>query len=765
MKACSRHYFAVPPQFLILTHWPKHRQFLNAPFDFSDIQPIIPVSMRTLSLYLHPLSWCEVISIGHFSPDPVASVSVKLNHPTTTYLTAKLVSISENNALCEEIQSSTFVKGVGESEYSIQAVLPASGTFYLCIYLHDTLANSKLDNFCLSYVINSKVEAKTVGFPQVYSIPAKAFDFKFLYWSTSKKSYDCVHKNGVFSFIFKTKSKLLFDHGVLEGRITDPNVVDPEYRQNYNTLIIQNKKNLCKLLAVFPSGGWWTVYLSATKANGEEAVLGYTSLFLHHIFVENGSPDLTYPQIFMPTIYFDSKPILAVDKSDALTVIPFALSKSCYNFHHYLTYDKSSGESWKGYTNIAIDSKYDNTNYKHYLLSTVFPKSGTWFVHMFYKADTSETTGLFRLKIYVENPSLNLLLVQSKIEPLQDIKLNYDNVIKFFDNGKPFSFKFTVLKPSVRLLHHLKSHDGTVAEFCTYLEKEHEFEQTLCTLNVLFPKIGKWTVELFAAKVGCDHYDLVFEINMNVQHPIIGRLFPKLYHAFGEFDCQLLRTDSLIKTNCDIEEFKLPFLAPSNIYFSCTAENQLECKKVSQQTFVHSLTGTREKILHFIFPAIGNWILTLYGKQNEGDLTCLLQVFIHNTALNSNFSFPQVLESFHQPFKLYFDSSDLPLPSIIKIGKYPENLIIRFHSSHEVTFKHYAEVETKERRKSSEDRVSTKRVLTRMMSNARVHELKIEIAKYGRWSVFLFARHGEDDDWTDVMQYDFNAITTRRREL
>lgn len=774
VKAHTRRYFAVPPQNLILTHWPLHqsKQFLKSPLSLQTLKPIIPVSMKTLSLGIHPLNWSEIINVGEKCLDPVTSVSVIVSDITNLYLSAKLVPLSqaeseEHNE--DELQRHIFIRQVNENKFNIQAVLSRSGTFVLNVYLFSKTEHDRPKDFCLSYIIKSEMQQKDeVGYPYVFSLPAEAFNFKPLYWNNNKKSHDCVHSDEVFSLVFEASSDMSFYHCLIRGKVASTSVSNNDTHHHHNTLIVGNSNHLYKLLAVFPEKGWWTLFISGTRVSGDEKIIsGYTSLLNYHVFIENGSQRLSYPKITMPgAVLFDVDPVIAAETGDLLTTIPFALSKHL-EFSHYLTLEHMNEELWEGYSNIEVADQYDNGKYKHYKLNIIFPKRGTWFVHVFgLNSDEESHKKVFELKIKTEAPRLNTLLVQSNALSQSNcgIKLINGGIVTFLDDGQPFTFKFVAPDLDISFIHELKSHDDSLDDsYCTFLTphvKDCAQNETTYSLSALFPTAGKWSICLFAAKVGEENV-LVLQVRLNVKKPVLDYCYPKIYPGFSDFDCKVLEKDALLKSCSETNELKLPFQASSRVYFFCevknlTAENT---KDLLQQAFVHSNPDTSAKILHVIFPEPGQWKLNLFAKSmdvsTENDLTPVLQIFMRSTACKRDFSFPILNEGFYKLHKLHFDPSNLPLPSLIKVDKIPRNLVIGFYSPPGVTFKHRAEVKIQDEDNNFDG--TTEHVLTRMMSSSDtgLHELIVEVAKPGQWTVSLYAQNTENLLFEGVMEYSF----------
>lgn len=762
----------MPPQYLILTHLPADplRQFLNSPLTVQELQPIIPVPMTTLCMGLQPLSWSEVIDVPKDVSDPVVSITMKLNDSSNKYIYAKLISqthsVSESDQ--SELQNCTYVSQIKENIFEIQAVLSNSGTFILCVYLCKDIPENQLDHPCLSYIIRSDlVQNDKVGYPFFHPLSAKAFEFKPLYWGSDKKSYNCVHSNQVFSFVFEASSDISFHHYLIKGKVTKPNMSQLCDVHRHNTLIVANKQNIYKLLAVFPDEGWWTIHLFATRVSRfEEEISGYTSLLTYHVFADSGSPNLSYPRSVMPhTVLFDTNPVAVAKNPAVLTTIQFATSK-VRNFYHYLTFSQPNGKSWEGYSNVEIASEYDNSFYTHYKLHVIFPKAGLWFVHLFGKTRNESYDELFELKIDVFDPTLNTLLVQNNASLQKKFNINVMNhgIITFTDDGQPFSFKFTAPHSNINFAHDLIS-DGNIAlDYCTFLSVDNQKEQnTPHILHALFPTAGNFTLRLCIKEDEEDAgNNLLFEIKLTVKNPVLEYCYPKLYPAFSSIGCRILEPNALLQSSCHTGELKLTFQAPNNVHFFCKVQNQTnsEHNDLSQLALVHNFPESEDKTLHCLFPDLGEWKLILYARilpePVENDYTPILQISTRNMLCKANFSFPLLYEGFYNSLNLYFDPDDLPLPSLLHVGKGPAYLVIKFYSPPSVKFTHYAEVKCA-------DSEIPEHVLTRMMSNidSGLCELQVEVLKTGQWTVFVYAKstmHLQDEsEGIMVMQYAFCA--------
>ena len=758
VKESNVYYFGVSPQHLILTHWPTNpsQQFLNSPLSLQTISSIIPVPIATLSYGIQPLCWAEVIPILESSPDPVIAVSFNLNKNSKSndvYVSAKLllqsqVTLSDHD---DELQRCIYI-AKSDNEYKIEAALATPGIFYLNIYLCSKLNDHK-HILCLSYTIESKLKHREkIGYPHIFTISAEAFDFKPLHWNENRKSYVCINTGGLFSLTFESSLNASFSHYLVQGKVNS-NVSNPGGVHRHNTLIVGNKQKLHKLLVAFPHEGWWTIYLAVTSEVGnEDTISGYTLLLNYHIYAAKDSKHVSYPRILLPhKLFFDMNPISATGND--LLMIPFA-SSEVLEFHDYLTLEHPTGESWEGFSRIDPNDHYDDENLNYYKLNILFPRPGTWFVHVFGKLGHEVLhKNLFELKITVEGSKFDTVLAQ-KTDNNLDINF-LDNGIVSFTDGEPLSFKFIGPPSGIEFIQELKSPSDTLVDYCTILMSPDEDikteEWSIYTLNAIFPEPGKWTVEVYATKTGCDSFNLVLQVKLFIKKPIVGYCYPKIFPAFRNFNLNMLPSNALLPLNCSAE-LKLPFQAPTTSHFICRLQSE-QTGDLQQYGFIYYRPDSQERILHLIFPEVRHWLLHLYAKQStQEEYSPVLELSISNIEAMNNFSFP-LLYGYHH--EIYFDPNDLPLPSLVTVGTKLTDLVIKFYSHHDIEFKHYARVENRSEESIFEN------VLTRMMSNIQtgLHQLQVEVDTSGDWMVFLYAQSAKKSgDWMLVMQHTFSAV-------
>lgn len=756
----------VPPQNLIFTHWPSDpsKQFLQPPLSLQDLQPIIPIPVTTQCLGVCPFNWSEVIKVTKESVDPVASVSFSVT-TTISYVAATLVaeSCSEVAEDGDSLKYHTLVNKVNSNEFNVQAVLPTSGKFVLNIYLNE-IQDGLSRNHSLSYIIECEIcqHEASVGYPYIYPLPARAFDFVPKYWN-NKKSY-VNSSSALFSLVFEASSDVAFHLCLIRGKTAGPSDSQHSDVYHHQTLLVNNK-NRYKLQVIFPDKDWWTVCIAGTRTS-VGATSGYTSLLIYHVFAEEGSK-LSYPQVLMPgTVFFSSNPITA--SKNELTAVPFT-SVKLLNVYHYLT-EEAGNEMQEGCSNIELADEHDDQGHASYVLNLVFPRPGTWFVHVYSTQSNGVNEGLFKLKITVDSPILNTFLIESNALLLREYEMSLVNngIVIFPDDGQPLSLEFVHHSDGVEFVHELKSPHNLSVDYCTYLSQQLT---ATSTLSAVFPSSGKWTVELFAKKNGKNALDLVLQLKLDVKVPVLNYCYPKIYPAFSTLGCELSKDDALVKSPCNGGEFKLPFQTSSRLYFFFKVENETagRFQDFSQQAFVHASPDSENKVVHLIFPEHGHWKLSMYAKRLQQPVEAaneapqILQIALQNDVCVQDTSFPLLFEAFLEPFELHFDPENLPLPLVVQMSKPPQSFSIIYYSPPDVQFMHYAEVRTQGSVEEACDE-TIEHVHTRMMSsNTGLRELQVEVVKAGHWTVLLYASNTDisksPDKWTPVMQYVFSAAS------
>jgi len=175
-----------------------------------------------------------------------------------------------------------------------------------------------------------------------------------------------------------------------------------------------------------------------------------------------------------------------------------------------------------------------------------------------------------------------------------------------------------------------------------------------------------------------------------------------------------------------------------------------ESEACNHQAFVHYLQGhSPNRILHMVFPRLGEWVLNLFAKSTSNSIESygyfpVLEFQIRANAFSDHISFPQIFEPFRTTFEMKIEKSALPL--ISKVHNLPSSLTIPFYSPTSVKFWHEANV--------ANEGVES---VTRMISNSETgfHELVVEFSKVGCWTISLSAQNIESSSnaWATVLQH------------
>ena len=806
-KDFTCHFFVVRPQNMILTHWPQRvkQQLLKEPLTLSKFRPLIPLSPKVAEFGINPDTWSEFLEIPVETRDPI--VVIKMTCNTDVKLVAKLSNIRQESINTQEIADRKLVfidKKISNisqetSRVTIRAVVPYTGWYVLNVYACKSLRNAPSSNYevVLSYQIQCNTDIGSrfqIGYPTMYDMAAVAFDFRVLHWNKPMPDYCCEISSGKLDIAFHAKPDLLFSHYIVEGK--SENLDNPSNVHYYNTLTAQNKCGdpcLYVLRCVFPSQGWWTVYLCTTKAvdsdSQQPTVSGYTTIFKYCVYVKSGIANQSFPHITAPYINLTRQETILTSGSEILNV-PFCSSKA-FEFYCYLTYETQTSELVENYATVAVNSSppKESQEQQHYNLSVIFPKEGKWYVHVFGRDFTTANqkyTGLFTLSVNVESalrdkmfPTINL-----SIATALNISCYDTGCITFRDDGCPFTYKFRAPRNNIHLVPNITINDKDKDIFdkkylqqCTLLSPSaaDDSELSVYTMNVAFPSAGTWSVQLFGSvsNSNSDGYDLVMHIQLQVTKPTPDMCYPTIYPSF--YDLGLSIPDKLLLYNqvSEASEINLPFHSPEGVVFD-TRLSQGDKVFINQAivkgTASNIDNSTQNHNLHIIFPKTGEWIIHLYAGscnvalhesyQREINIKkeAVLELKIKALSCNDTLAFPQVFDSFYSKFSLKLDEERYPL--ISRVDRLPTKITIPFYSPPNVQFWHSA--------KSLESEAADANPITRMYSDPQtgLHELSVEVAERGQLVVTLNAQMSDSSDniadqkrkWITVLKHTVKAF-------
>ena len=807
-KNFTCHFFAIPPQRMILTHWPPKtkQQLLKEPLTLSKFRSLIPLSPKAAEYGINPDIWSECLEIPIETCDPVISVDLTCN--TDVKLIAKLSNIQQ------EVSDSTNTHSIANqnlvyinrkvsdtnqetSIVNIRAAIPHIGWHTLNIYACKSSRNVSTSNYevVLSYQLQCSTGIGSqyhIGYPILYDMAAAAFDFRLLHWNKPMPDYRCETSSGKLDVAFHTKPDIQLYHYIVEGEAENPGNASNTY--HHNTLIAQNEcgdPHLYALRIVFPSQGWWTVYLCATKAVDSDTqqpiVSGYTTVFKYCVRVKNGSPKQSFPHITAPYIKLVYPEAISTSGSEILSV-PF-YSLNVLEFYCYLTYETQTSELMENFATVAVNNSTslprESQRKQHYILSVIFPKPGKWFVHVYGRDSTTTTTqkytGLFTLSVDVEGALRDKLFptINSPIATELNISCYETGCITFCNDGSPFTYKFKAPRKSIHLIPNIALNgddndilDKKFLQRCTLLSPSaiDDSELSMYTMNAVFPSAGTWSVQLFGAhsESRSDSYNLVMHIQLQVTEPTPDMCYPTIYPAFYDLGLSIPSELLLYSQVSEGSELKFPFHSPEAVVFDTRLSQGNEV--FINQAIVHygrDATGNtvQNSNLHIVFPKAGQWTIHLYAGscnvvQNNNyqpddsniEKMAVFELKIKALSCNDMHAFPQIFDPFYSKFSLKLDEEKYPLISRIK--SIPSTITISFYSLPSIQFWHHATTPESE----------TPGV-TRMYSDPQtgLHELSVEVAEQGQVVVILSAQMSNSLDdqkqkWITVLKHTIRAL-------
>ena len=785
----TRHYFAVPPERLVLTHWPsdESRQLLESPISLQQMQPLIPAHAQVFAVGVQPENWSECI---HSFDSPVVRVELKAE-PDMKF-TAKL---TECNAVLKGAQKPDLsVPGIDRATYlqrskknvAVNATFPHSGHFSLNIYMKEPVSEGQHDpryQLCLSYQVRCEFSHQSqVGYPLVFDAASSAFGFQLLYWNLPQKSYIRENEAGKLEVVFRANPDVHFYHCLLPGKVKD---ADSSAADQYHTMIARDSEDpsLFALQIVLPEVGWWTVSLCAAKADVVDVDLtgtvGYTAVLNYHVLAKKALQKHSYPLPLSHDVTFESCTPICASGREPLS-LPFT-SPRALEFDCYMTHTHPDGERVDLCTKVINLGSSDcvGTSNHRYALKVIFPKPGKWYVHVYAKDESSETMtsyfGLFNLCLETDSGMVNTIFpyLNTALAKELSIDLNTSDALVFPDDGAPFQMQFLAptdfdAQHDIELLS--TTQNSTSAEqHCTALQCTPSSNASSCkyTLTAVFPFAGRWSVRLFASSVsGADQRPgLVIRADVEVSNPTPDVAYLKLHPAFNQLSLSVPHNYLQYKVVCDSPEFQLPFNAPDDLHFAWTMKHLPSGEELCQQAFVHYSMSTEKNLcdhrLDLVLSRPGEWQLCLFAKpintqegvQTEADETqnysSILDFQIQTKEVITDRAFPQIFQPFSCFGMRMENPSALPLPSIV--NQIPISVTIPFYSPPQLKFWHCTEVA------EVPDNVYN----TRMISNlgTGMHELAVEISEQGHWTVTLYAQHisSSSQNWVAVLQHSIFA--------
>lgn len=774
-KSFNGHYFAVPPQQMILTHLPfdDSQQHLKEPLTLEKFQPLIPMSSGTKGLGIEPEAWSEVIEI---LDDPVACISLKCKDNVKVLASLAATNESRDYDTAKPGGQERFVYCYQEeNRVHIRAVPPQKGQFFLNIYACKFVENESSQSYrlVLSYVLQNKREiVNQIGYPVVSKAEASAFNFKLLYWNAPNRDY-CCENSGKLDIVFRARPDLQFYHCIMPGECANsatPSPMQGNDAYHFNTLLVQNEDgdpSHYMLRTVFPTQGWWTIHLYAKKpgndGNYESPQKGYSLVVTYTVYIQISVPEQSYPSMLSPYISMIQPQSISASGDDIFSF--YFNSSKIFDFHSYITFEEQTGESMDNFT--AIETITESNQCR---LSVIFPKPGTWYVHVFGK-DVNDPLqksylGLFVLQMKVKSSLRNTVFPKLNQPLAKALRVHYLNSgsVTFQDSGSPFICQILIPQGCIDLIHSIKPYNSgdktstdteALLQHCTSLSfspSTDDSKSTVCSLKAVFPWAGTWTVQLFAASAGSKRYVSLVEVSLPVKNPTPNVCYIKIHPSFHQLNLSIPEKFLSYNPTTDESEMEIPFNAPNSIQFVWNMEFVKTGEKFFQQAIIHNQEESDcNRILHIIFPKPGEWIFQLYGRASDEEMEqkhnyqSVMEIRVKVSSFNNEVGFPHIFDPFQRVFGMKLVKEKLPL--ITKVTSLPSTISIPFYSPPNVKLWHDIEVD------NSSNAQPTSQLNQDSISG--YHELAVEVNKVGKWTVILYAQltKAEKKNWTAVLKH------------
>ena len=751
----SPHYFAVPPEQLIFTHWPQDQrwQLIEKPVTLSDIEAFVAPHAGVYALGINAVTCFEKIELTAHLPGPI--IHLELKAPPSVVLNAHLVSLDtpgspESPTPCGGDRT-TYIHREGEEQHSVHiyVLCPAEGQYCINIYAQPVVTDPPM--FCfLYYVVNHVPANEFYNCPFISHLAAAAFKFELLSWNTTQMPFVAKNESGKMDVKFKAAPNVKLHHYIA------PVTGDSAKQQacHYYTHVTRQRANpeFCFMQVLFPNEGWWDVFIfCSTNAAPDGSTSGYTLVANIRMYACKGINGQTFPRITSPAVIFESsKPILAPD-GDVLQV-PFQYTNS----DALEAYIKESNSAQP----MADYAIVEDLNQGQYLLHCVLPQTGKWEISVVAKMsfeDSPKTVMVFQLFAEVKQGMKNTIFPYLFPAPTKDlgIKMVNSRPITYDGDGSNFSLAFRApegleFQHGIELMLNPdslpKSSQSSLLDYCTYLHYPSR-PCELHTLQALFPATGVWSVNLYARRGSSGVFYQVITIN-NVEISTTGQVqkcYPRLnpsYHGIA-IPSDFLPCPHVIEQS----EFKFPFFAPGALYFICSMnmEGSEEC--TFDHVFVHK-TETDKYIMHAVFPKLGKWIIHIKAKlqsTDEQESMLLFQLKLKAVGSSPDMAFPQIFEPFYTKFSMKTSENQFPL--LCRVKKVPSTLVIPFYSPGDVLLWHLAQIN---------EVVNEAATQIPPSSEPGKHDLVIEFSRSGKWIITLYAQHAsavEKTDWTPVLRH------------
>ena len=379
------------------------------------------------------------------------------------------------------------------NKYLLHAVLPEPGKWEICVVGKKT-SDSTTDVMVFRLFADVKKGLNNTVFPYLFSTPATELGIRL----ADSKPVTYASNGSSFSFAFQAPLSLEFQHGIqlmpdqdAPSKAPNTDIID------FCTYLCYPSKT-CELHTVhslFPQPGLWSVTVYARK--------GSSGAFYQVISVNNleistvAQSTMCYPRLNPSfhgiTIPSDCLPCPSVIEQPEFR-LPFSAPRQSH-FSCSMSLDVSEENT---YDNAFVH----NVDESKYLLHVVFPKPGTWLIHVsavLGSADKQETKLVFQLKLKAVGFQPDLAFPEL-FEPfyttfnmrIADTHLPLLRRVK----KVPSTLHISFFCPSDVLLWHLAQVNEVVHEAATQIPPSAEPGKHELVID--FNKTGRWVITLYA---------------------------------------------------------------------------------------------------------------------------------------------------------------------------------------------------------------------------------------------------------------------------
>ena len=373
----------------------------------------------------------------------------------------------------------------------------------------------------------------------------------------------------------------------------------------------------------------------------------------------------------------------------------------------------------------------DENNPSLHTLHAVFPSEGWWRVNL------EDDHVIMSYKVYAECGKTNVLFPNVYIYPNEaNIELVSSDITEFQGNGNPFVIQFYALPGSSfsHDIHHLSDDLKKIETFKNYsIVSEHPTTPNLFTLQAIFPKAGKWKVNLYSREKGMinNHHCLFFLVHSDFtpQEPQYWG-YPRIHQTKSNFHLLSCNPQDEVAHTCKCErgELKLTFTADPNAkmqhYIKPGRSGKSEAlwcyTKISKDENNPSL-----HTFHAVFPSPGWW------RVNLEDDHVIMSYKVYAERGKTNVLFPNIIPN--------EANIELVTSSMVEFQDDGNPLILQFHALPGFQFSHKICLLSSNDQEIELETVKNCANVSRCSTEPNLFTLQATFPQAGKWAVNLYA--------------------------